>query len=142
MSSLSASKSRRTDVSLLVLRLFIGGFLIYHGIEVFDDEKMKGYAEWIPRMATFPSSSVAYAGKVAELLAGLCITAGLVTRVASVLVILVFLLITFNVGQGRIYMEEQHPFMFVLFGFLFLMEGAGRWSIDYFIKNLRHDRRP
>ena len=31
---------------LTLLRLIVGFFMIYHGYEVFDVEKMKGYLDW------------------------------------------------------------------------------------------------
>ncbi len=35
------------------------------------------------------------------------------------------------VGDGRIWYEEQHPFLFVLLGIVFFFTGAGKWSFDY-----------
>ena len=33
---------------LALLRMVVGFFMIYHGFEVFDAEKMKVYLEWEP----------------------------------------------------------------------------------------------
>lgn len=138
----SPGKHNRTSITLFVLRIIIGIFLIYHGVEVFDVNKIAEYATWVPRVYTFLPETVAYIGKATELVSGIMLLLGLATRVAAGLVVLTFLFIVFKLGEGRILMQEQHPFMFVLFGLLFLVEGGGRWSLDHYVKNLRRDRRP
>jgi putative oxidoreductase len=39
--------------------------------------------------------------------------------------------ITFKIGHGKFWYEDQHPFMFVLFGLLFFFTGPGKWSLDH-----------
>jgi putative oxidoreductase len=34
------------------------------------------------------------------------------------------------VGHGRFWYEDQHPFLFALFGVLFFFTGPGAWSLD------------
>jgi putative oxidoreductase len=123
------------DQALAVIRIIIGLLMVYHGQEVFNRELMEGYAKWDifkDKAAIF----MVYAGKSSELLAGLLLTFGIFTRVGSVLLIGTMLYITFFVGHGRFWYEDQHPFMFVLFGVLFFFLGPGAWSIDgYLTKN-------
>jgi putative oxidoreductase len=57
------------------------------------------------------------------LLAGVLLVLGLFTRVAALLCVGTFLYITFFIGHGRFWMEDQHPFLFALFGVLFLSPG-------------------
>lgn len=135
-------KERQSDLIILVLRLVIGAFLVYHGVEIFSAEKMQGYFSWMPELIWIKPSVVAYIGKALEFITGLMLILGLFVRIAAVVIIIIFLFISFKLGDGRIFMEEQHPFMFVLFGLLFLVEGARRWSADYYIKDLRQNRRP
>jgi putative oxidoreductase len=74
-----------------------------------------------------------YIGKSTELLSGVLIFVGLFTRVGALLVMGTLSYVTFFVGQGRFWYEEQHPFMFVLFGLLLLFTGPGAWSVDALI---------
>jgi putative oxidoreductase len=120
------------DKGLALVRIIIGAFLIYHGLEVFDAEIMKGYMGW----ETFkgPAATVmVYAGKLAELIAGILIFFGFFTRIGSILTLGTFLYITFFVGHGKFWYEDQHPFLFLLFGLLFLFTGPGAWSLDALI---------
>jgi putative oxidoreductase len=69
-------------------------------------------------------------GKGSEFIAGIFLLLGLFTRIGSLLMIGNFSYITFFVGEGRFWYQEQHPFMFALFGILFLFTGPGAWSLD------------
>lgn len=115
--------------TIAIVRMIVGLLLIYHGLEVFNPEIMNDYMQWDQFKGSMGDLKV-YAGKSAELLAGILLLLGLLTRVGALLVIGTFLFITFFVGQGRFWYEEQHPFMFALFGVLFLFVGPGAWSLD------------
>lgn len=115
------------DNGIAVLRIIIAIFLIIHGKEVFDIEKMEEYMKW----DTFKSSGfMPYLGKGAELVAGVLLLPGLFTRLACIITIGTFAYITFFVGEGKFWMNDQHPFMFVLFGLLFFFTGPGAMSLD------------
>jgi putative oxidoreductase len=118
---------------LFLIRVMIGFFLIYHGKEVFDAAKMQEYVKW----DTFKSSSaMPYLGKVTELVAGVLLLLGLFTRLACLITIGTFGYITFFVGKGKFWMEDQHPFLFVLLALLFIFMGPGALSLDeLFFKN-------
>ena len=112
-----------------VIRIVLGGLLIFHGIEVFNPGIMNGYLQW----EMFKNSSakfLVYSGKSSELVAGILFFFGLLTRLGALMIIGTFSYITFFVGDGRFWYEEQHPFMFLLFGVFYLFTGPGAWSVD------------
>jgi putative oxidoreductase len=112
-----------------IVRIVFGLLLIYHGHEVFRPALMKGYTEW----ETFKNSLgsiMPYVGKSAELVAGICLLLGLFTRPACIVVVATFGYITFFIGHGHFWYEDQHPFMFLLIGVLFFFTGPGAWSVD------------
>lgn len=74
-----------------------------------------------------------YAGKAAELLAGILFVLGLFTRIASLLTIGTMCYITFMLGNGIIWNNDQHPFLFVLLALVFFFTGAGRFSLDQYL---------
>lgn len=130
------------EITYSFIRVILGMSLIYHGIEVFDAEKMKGYGDWIPSVMGMRPLTVAYIGKWAEFITGVLLMMGILVRPAAVIIIVLFLIISFRVGEGRVFMEEQHPFMFVLFGLLFLSKGAGEQSLATVINKIRRGHRP
>jgi putative oxidoreductase len=112
---------------LFFLRVVIAIFLLLHGKEVFDAARMQEYAKWDMFTA---KTYLPYIGKAAEFIAGVLLLAGLFTRTAAVITIGTFLYITFFIGNGKFWMEDQHPFLFVLFGLLFLVAGPGSIALD------------
>lgn len=127
MKNLLSSNPFMQNSGLFLIRIILAVFLIIHGIEVFDPEKMKGYAGWENFKA---SEYLPYIGKAAELLAGILMLVGLFTRIACLIVIGTFAYITFFVGKGKFWMEDQHPFLFVLLALVFIFTGPGNLSLD------------
>jgi len=126
---LSSSPIWQTN-GLFLIRIIFSIFLLIHGMEVFDPEKMKNYAGW----DTFKSSSLLpYIGKVAEFVAGVLMLLGLFTRLACLVIIGTFGYITFFIGHGKFWMDDQHPFLFVLLGLVFLFMGGGKISFDHLL---------
>ena len=117
------------DQALAGVRMVLGLLTAYHGLEVFQPELIAQYATWEPFQG--PTGKVmVYVGKSTEFLAGISLTLGLFTRVGALLLIGALSYITFFVGHGRFWYEDQHPFMFVLLGVVFLFYGPGAWSVD------------
>lgn len=116
------------------LRIIIGLLMLYHGVEVFNAKLIESYAQWDSIKALpFPPLLMAYLGKGAEFLSGLLLTLGLMTRLAAFIMASTLLFICFMIGQGRFWYEDQHPFIFALFGIFFFFSGAGKFSLDEWI---------
>jgi putative oxidoreductase len=118
-----------------LIRILVGVFLIYHGWEVLDAEKMKEYASWDIFKNSSSGLFMVYMGKIAELLGGIMLTIGCFTRLACIIVILTMAYIAFFVGHGKIWYEDQYPFLFVVLGFVFIFSGPGKWSVDNLLFN-------
>jgi putative oxidoreductase len=115
---------------LAIIRILVGLFMFYHGLEVFDAAKMKEYSTWAPTK-NFPLPLfMAYAGKVAELIGGLLLAFGFLTRLGIVILIIPMLYIAFMIGNGKIWYDDQYPFLFVLLALVYFFTGPGEWSID------------
>ena len=124
---------RWKDNGLAIVRMIVGSFMIYHGFEVFDHVKMDNYIKWFTDIKMDYKEFVAYSGKSLELIAGILLFFGCLTRIGALIMGFAMLFITFRIGEGRVYMEEQHPFLFVVFAFLFFICGPGNWSVDKII---------
>lgn len=121
------------DAGLALVRIVTGYFMIYHGWEVFDKTIMDNYLTWDSFKRFSSPAFMAYLGKGSELVAGLLLLPGLLTRFASVVIIGTMTYVALFVGGGKIWYEDQHPFMFVLLGFVYLFTGGGRYSLDYLL---------
>ena len=105
--------------------------MTWHGLEVFESAKMTEYAGWMTWFSPAIASLMAYIGKSAELISGMLITLGLFTRIAVWPMIFTMLYIAFVLGKGKVWYEDQHPFLFVLLGLLFFFRGSGKYSLDH-----------
>ncbi|MEI9947006.1 MAG: DoxX family protein [Chitinophagaceae bacterium] len=119
------------NTGLAFVRCVLGGFLIYHGHEIFNGEAMNGYLQWDMFKDSSSSKTMIYAGKAAELVAGILFVVGLFTRIAAILTIGTLGYIAFFVGSGKVWADDQHPFLFVLLGLVFFFTGPGKWSVDH-----------
>ena len=116
---------------IAIVRIITGIFLVYHGWEAFDAEKMKMYTGWFVERKYDNPAAWAYAGKIAELLAGIGFVLGLFTRLSAIAAIAAFLGVIFILGgKGKIFQGDQHPFLFILIAILFLFTGPGALSMD------------
>lgn len=123
---------------IAIIRIITGILLVYHGWETFDGVKMTMYSGWFTERHYSSPAAWAYAGKIAELLAGIGFILGLFTRVSSLISIAAFTGIIFILGdKGKIFEGDQHPFLFILLSLVFFFTGPGAWSIDsiFFKKN-------
>lgn len=134
MTKLLSSAPLAQQSGLAFVRIIVGLLMVYHGWEVFDAGKIKEYAEWEFFKKFAAPVFVVYIGKGAELLAGIFLTIGLFTRLASLVLIATMLYIAFYVGSGKIWYEDQHPFLFVLLGLIFFFSGSGKWSVDEWLQ--------
>ena len=126
---------------LTFIRLAVGFFMIYHGWEIFNEEKMNEYLRWDVFKNSQERKILVYVGKAAELISGLLLFVGLFTRVASMLMAGTMLYVSIFVGHGKIWYEDQHPFLFVLLGFVSFFTGGGKWSIDNLLFNKTQNRK-
>ena len=114
---------------IAIVRIITGLLLVYHGREIFSAQLMAPYLEW--EMFRGPLGSLlVYAGKSAEFIAGILLTLGLFTRIGACITIVTLLWITFFIGHGHFWYEDQHPFLFVLLAVVFMFTGPGAWSVD------------
>jgi putative oxidoreductase len=118
---------------LAFIRIIIGGFLIYHGWEIFNGTIMNEYLKWDMFKDSSLQKLLVYAGKASELVCGVLFLVGLFTRVACIILICTMAYIAFFVGHGKIWYDDQYPFLFVILGFIFIFTGPGAFCLDRLI---------
>jgi uncharacterized membrane protein YphA (DoxX/SURF4 family) len=127
---LSAQPFHSFDTVYALLRIITGLFMVLHGWEVFDAQQMADYGKWLNDLHFPAPQLMAWLGKGSELIAGIGLLLGFATRLMTIPLIITMLIIAFGMGNGKIWYEDQHPFMFVMMGVLFLFGGGGKWSLD------------
>ena len=102
------------ETGLTLIRIIAGLFMIYHGSEIFDKEKMDGYEKMLTDLHFSSPLLMAYLGKGTEFFPGIFLLFGFLTRLALIPLIITMLIICFGMGHGKIFMDDQYPFLFVL----------------------------
>lgn len=120
---------------LALIRMTVGYFMIYHGEEVFDKNKMNEYLQWEMFKGYSFAGTMVYAGKIAELAGGIFLFIGLFTRIGALILVFTMGYIAFFVGKGEVWYMDQHPFLFVLLALVFFFTGSGKLSVDYYLFN-------
>ena len=115
---------------VVVTRVTSGLIIASYGLEIFDAETMNGYARWLTDIR-FPAPIImAYIGKLSELVGGVFLAFGLMTRFASLSLIITMIVITFIMGEGNLRSES---FFLLLLFLTFFFLGGGKWSLDHLL---------
>ena len=116
---------------ILLVRVMTGLIILHYGLELFNPDKMTGYQQWLTDIHFPVPFLMAWLGKATELAGGGLLMIGLFTRFVSIPLIITMGVVTFIMGKGNIFADEQLPFLLLLLCFVFLSTGAGIWSLDY-----------
>lgn len=133
MNSFFSSGPIWQTTGLTLIRLIVGFFMMYHGYEIFDEKIMNKYFQWDMFKNSSTAKTMVYVGKAAELVGGILLFFGLFTRIACIMLIMTMAYITFFVGHGKVWYEDQHPFLLVLLALVFFFTGPGNASLDKMI---------
>lgn len=121
-------------VTEFLIRLVAGLSLVAHGYPKFL--AMTQTAEYFEKTGYSPGMFWAAAVGVTEVVGGLCLAAGFLTRLVCV-PILIFLItaITYHAQFGFYWNLRgfEYPLFWSIVVFHFLVHGGGRWSVDHWL---------
>jgi len=120
----------------VILRVVAGLIIFKYGMEIFSADKMRGYTDWLTDL-NFPSpGAMAYTGKLCELIGGLLMTLGLLTRIAAISLIITMSVIGFIMGEPE-FLAADGSILLLLIFFHFLLTGPGKFSFDHLLFSKR-----
>lgn len=126
---------------IALVRIMVGVMLIYHGLQLFETHDMSVVTDLLFNMSIPFPEAMAYTGKLVELIGGVFLILGLFTRLTTALLFFTFMFITFYLGDGKVFSDNQLPFLFGLISLIFFFTGAGRLSIDFILFINRKEER-
>lgn len=127
-------KLKYADFVLAFIRITLGLLLIYVGKEMFSQDSMKGYINWLTDIKFPMPAFMAYIGKVAELIGGISLVLGIGIRWTSIPAMIAMLVINFIMGDGHLWGNTFLAFLLLI---VFFILGDGTWSLSSFLQNRR-----
>jgi putative oxidoreductase len=132
----AAAGSWAADLGLLLLRVIAGLALAFaHGLgKVPPSDSFVG---WVGSMGMPAPGVLAWLSATAEFGGGLLLAFGLLTRPAALLVCGNMLIVTLVAHAGDPFGDREKAVLFGAIALLYLLAGAGRYSLDALIRRKR-----
>lgn len=122
------------DAGLLILRLMAGlGLAFAHGINKIPPTE--GFIGGVEALGFPLPVFFAWAAGIAEFVGGICLAVGLLTRPASVLIAFTMATAFFFRHADDPFGTKEKAFLYGGIALLYLLIGAGRFSVDAFFRN-------
>lgn len=131
--------TNKTDLASIVLRVALGAMLLCHGLVKFFVFTPHGTASYFSLLGL--PSSIGYIVMIFEIIAGLCLLVGFLTRIMSLVVIIQMLcVISVHFNNGFIFTSQgggwEYPAFTAMTALALVMLGGGRYSIPICHKKL------
>jgi len=120
---------------LVMLRIITGLLMAYHGLEIFKIDIMNNYLGWDSIKSLPAPKFMIYLGKGLELVTGIFLALGLLTRLSALFMFVDMMFVCFKVASGKFYYEDQHPFLFALLALVFFFTGPVKFGLDNYLFN-------
>lgn len=121
---------------LLLARLFIGAMMLIHGLPKL--EKLLGSSEiqFADPIGIGPTASLILA-VFAEVFCSILIMLGLLTRFASIPLIITMLVAVFHIHLKDGFAHQELGMHYLLVYFMLLISGSGKYSLDYLFNKMK-----
>ncbi|MCW3465013.1 DoxX family protein [Chitinophaga nivalis] len=117
-------------IGVVLIRIIAGLLIFVHGCGIFHPGHMEGNIAWLTDLHFPIPVGMAYLGKGAELVGGAFLMLGLLTRMAAAVLVINMGVITFIMGTGKVFTDDQPPFLFLVLFLYLLIAGGGKYSLD------------
>ena len=124
-----------TDGAVLLLRVWLGAMMLWHGVPKFG--RMEAFQERVAGMG-FPAPEMfAWAAALSETLGGVALLLGIGMRLLLPFVCLTMLVAAFGAHAADPFARKELPLTYAVVAAALWMLGAGRWSLEQWLKRRR-----
>lgn len=121
---------------LLFLRLFTGAAMMTHGIpKLFGG--MEAFTQVVGNLPLPAPAVMAFLAALSESFGALFLMLGLLTRPAAALLACTMGVAAFLAHGGDPFATRELALLYFFIALFFLLKGAGRWSVDRFLRRAR-----
>jgi len=120
------------QIGILILRVFIGAALVTHGYgKMFGG--LEKFTEFVASLGVPAPQVMAFLAAFAESFGALFLALGLLTRPAAFLIVCTMAVAIFGALSGAGFAKQEPAWLYLVPALLFLLKGAGKWSLDFLI---------
>ncbi len=123
----------RNHMGIAFLRICVGAMMLTHGYPKLLLLLQGGGPEWMDPIGIGGTLSLALCC-FAEFFCSLAIIAGLLTRLASLVLVLNFWVVIFFVDKGAPWAQVELPALYLICFITLVCTGSGRFGIDHFVR--------
>lgn len=120
------------NIGILILRVFIGAAMMTHGMPKMFGGLAK-FTEFVTSLGVPAPQAMAFLAAFAESFGALLLAIGLLTRPAAFMIVCTMSVAIFGAHGGAGFAKQEAAWMYLVPALMFLLKGAGKWSLDYFI---------
>ena len=126
-------ESRRINVALLALRLLFGILFMLHGLSKLKD--FSQISSSFPDPLGIGSEASLILAIFSEVGCSIMLILGLLTRLALIPMVFTMCIAFFVIHSGDPFSAKESAFTFLLTFMILWISGAGKYSLDYIIRN-------
>ena len=121
-----------SNVGLFILRVFIGGALLTHGWgKMFGG--LEQFTGFVASLGVPAPHVMAFLAAFAESFGAILLAVGLLARPAAFLIVCTMGVAIFGAHKGAAFSVQEAAWLYLVPALLFLLKGAGRWSLDWVV---------
>ncbi len=126
--------SRNSHLSVLFLRIATSMVFVYRGYGKLFGAGPAKTAQYFDSIGIPFASAAAYVSGSIEFFGGLMVGLGLLTRQASLLLLVNVLVAVFIAHRGQPYAAKEHAVQMAMLAVGTLFSGSGRWSLESLVR--------
>ncbi len=127
-----SNKIQQLDVILLLLRITIGSFMLFHGITKLQTLFSGAPIQFPDPLGVGATASLAFA-VFAEVGCSILILVGLATRLAVIPLIITMLIAAFIILGTQGFLKQELALIYLLVYITLFVTGSGKYSVDRLI---------
>ncbi|NVK89340.1 MAG: DoxX family protein [Gammaproteobacteria bacterium] len=139
--ALNSLLNTQAGLAALILRVPVGIILAAHGAQKlfgwFSGYGLEGTGQWMASIGLEPGYWMALLAGSAEFFGGVALVLGVFTRLAAVSAVITMLvaIVTVHLSQGFFMSNNGYEYALALMAAsgALLVQGAGSWSLDYWL---------
>jgi len=126
--------AKNNYLGIPLLRVGVAVVFIYHGYHKLFGLGPVKTAQYFDSVGIPLSSIAAYVSGSAELFGGVMVGIGLLTRQASLFLIIDMLVAIFVAHRADVYPAQEHAIQMAILSLATLFSGSGRWSLENVVR--------